>query len=104
MNARSSPTNFVDVPRPPHGQDMQPCFGVGCMARGSCACYDAVGSAPEALTRQGTCARDGAYPGYRALATAPGLSRDGWPRRAQPARQSPSEPLISGSSVARSAR
>ena len=104
MYARPAPAHVVDALRPPGARDLQPCFGVGCMARGSCACYDAVERATEPVTRRATCARDGAYPGYRVVAATPGPGLDGWPGRAQLGREPPSEPLISGSSEARNLR
>lgn len=50
---------------PAGARDVQPCFGIACRMRASCACYDAVEDAPGSTTMRATCLGDGGYPGYR---------------------------------------
>jgi len=52
---------------PTEPQPVEPCFGLGCARRRSCRCYLAVELAPGGSTTRATCARNGCYPGYRAV-------------------------------------
>lgn len=68
MNARSSPHRLDPVNRPLEERHVQPCFGVGCLARGGCSCYHAVEHYSGTVTTRGTCLRDGGYPSFEPAA------------------------------------
>jgi hypothetical protein len=68
MNASPSAIGLVPDDRAPQERGLQPCFGVGCPARGRCACYHAVERRADGSLAQGTCLREGGYPNYRPVA------------------------------------
>ncbi len=67
MDVATVPLKFVAPPwaRQPDVPHIEPCFGIGCELRGSCACYREVECAPGGTTVRATCLRNGSHPGYR---------------------------------------
>lgn len=64
MNTLEAPIAWVARSRSVDEEAAKPCFGLGCLLRGTCRCYRAVELAPGGSTMRATCVREGKYPEY----------------------------------------
>jgi len=68
MNTLEAPIPWVGQGGPVDEDAVEPCFGLGCLLRGSCQRYRAVEWVAGGSTTRASCLRGGEYPKYVAVA------------------------------------